>query len=59
MAQDTTPSFQTISVQPLHSTFGAEISGVNFPEPSDEQFSEILAALAKVRVSLPLPAKHD
>jgi len=54
-ARDTTPtpSFQAISVKPLHPTFGAEVSGVNFPDPSDEQFGEILAALAKVRCLLP------
>ena len=40
--------FKTISVKELHPTFGAEIQGVEFPNPSEEQFEEILAAMAKV-----------
>jgi alpha-ketoglutarate-dependent 2,4-dichlorophenoxyacetate dioxygenase len=40
--------FKTISVKELHPTFGAEIQGVEFPDPSEEQFEEILAAMAKV-----------
>lgn len=40
--------FKTIRVKELHPTFGAEIEGVKFPNPSDEQFEEILAAMAKV-----------
>ena len=40
--------FKTIRVKELHPTFGAEIEGVDFPKPSDEQFEEIIAAMAKV-----------
>ncbi|KAI1380214.1 taurine catabolism dioxygenase [Hypoxylon crocopeplum] len=39
--------FKTITVKELHPTFGAEVSGVNFNDLSEEQFSEILAAMAK------------
>lgn len=41
--------FKTFRVKELHPTFGAEIEGVDFPSPSNEQFAEILAAMAKVR----------
>ena len=41
--------FQTISIKELHPTFGAEVIGVNFPDPDEEQRKEVLAALAKVR----------
>ena len=41
--------FQTISVKELHPTFGAEVIGVNFPNPDEEQRKEVLAAMAKVR----------
>lgn len=40
--------FKTIQVKELHPTFGAEVSGVNFQDLSEEQFKEILAAMAKV-----------
>jgi alpha-ketoglutarate-dependent 2,4-dichlorophenoxyacetate dioxygenase len=40
--------FKTIRVKELHPTFGAEIEGVDFPNPSEEQFKELLAAMAKV-----------
>ena len=46
--QENGTSFKTIRVKELHSTFGAEIEGVDFPNPSEEQFNEILAAMAKV-----------
>ncbi|KAI1440638.1 taurine catabolism dioxygenase [Annulohypoxylon stygium] len=39
--------FKTIQVKELHPTFGAEVSGVNFQDLSEEQFKEILAAMAK------------
>ncbi|KAF2098050.1 alpha-ketoglutarate-dependent 2,4-dichlorophenoxyacetate dioxygenase [Rhizodiscina lignyota] len=39
--------FKTITVKELHPTFGAEIIGVNFPNPDEEQYREVLAALAK------------
>jgi alpha-ketoglutarate-dependent 2,4-dichlorophenoxyacetate dioxygenase len=41
-------AFKTITVKPLHPTFAAEIAGVDFSNLSDETFSEIRAALAKV-----------
>ncbi|KAI1622331.1 alpha-ketoglutarate-dependent 2,4-dichlorophenoxyacetate dioxygenase [Exophiala viscosa] len=41
------PEFKTITVKPLHPTFGAEVEGVNFHHLSDGQFNEILAAMAK------------
>ncbi|KAK8054740.1 hypothetical protein PG994_009807 [Apiospora phragmitis] len=43
-----TPSFETIKVKELHPTFAAEVTGVDFPDVSEEQFAEILAAMAKV-----------
>ncbi|KAK3321481.1 alpha-ketoglutarate-dependent 2,4-dichlorophenoxyacetate dioxygenase [Cercophora scortea] len=42
----TTP-FKTITVKELHPTFGAEVSGVDFENSTDEQFDEIVAAMAK------------
>ncbi|KAK8129071.1 alpha-ketoglutarate-dependent 2-4-dichlorophenoxyacetate dioxygenase [Apiospora sp. TS-2023a] len=45
-----TPSFKTIQVKELHPTFAAEVTGVNFQHVSDEQFAEILAAMAKYGV---------
>jgi len=42
--------FKTLTVKELHPTFGAEVSGIDFTQPvPDEQFQEILAAMAKVR----------
>ena len=41
--------FKTLTVKELHPTFAAEVSGVNFQNLSEEQFQEILAAMAKVR----------
>jgi alpha-ketoglutarate-dependent 2,4-dichlorophenoxyacetate dioxygenase len=43
--------FKTFRVKELHPTFGAEIEGVDFPSPSEEQFQEILEARAKVTAS--------
>ena len=43
------PDFKTIVTKPLHPTFAAEVESVDFENLSDEQFSEILAAMAKVR----------
>ena len=40
--------FKTFRVKELHPSFGAEIEGVEFPNPSDEQFDELLRAMAKV-----------
>lgn len=40
--------FETISVKPLHLTFAAEVAGVDFQNLSDKQFSDVLAAIAKV-----------
>jgi alpha-ketoglutarate-dependent 2,4-dichlorophenoxyacetate dioxygenase len=48
LVQDERP-FKTIEVKKLHPTFAAEVSGVDFDNVSEEQFSEILAAMAKVR----------
>ncbi|KAI0169298.1 taurine catabolism dioxygenase [Hypoxylon sp. FL1284] len=42
--------FKTITVKELHPTFAAEVSGVNFQNLSDEQFEEIVAAMAKYGV---------
>ena len=42
--------FKTFRVKELHPSFGAEIEGVDFPNPSEEQFREILAAMSKVRL---------
>ncbi|KAI1387305.1 taurine catabolism dioxygenase [Hypoxylon trugodes] len=42
--------FKTITVQELHPTFAAEVSGVNFQDVSEEQFKEIIAAMAKYGV---------
>ncbi|KAI1504772.1 alpha-ketoglutarate-dependent 2,4-dichlorophenoxyacetate dioxygenase [Biscogniauxia marginata] len=42
--------FKTIEVKELHPTFAAEVTGVNFQDVSEEQFSEILAAMAKYGV---------
>jgi alpha-ketoglutarate-dependent 2,4-dichlorophenoxyacetate dioxygenase len=45
----TEPVFQLINVKELHPTFGAEISGVDFSKPvEDDVFQEILAAITKV-----------
>ncbi|KAI1846388.1 hypothetical protein JX266_007593 [Neoarthrinium moseri] len=40
-------ALETITVRELHPTFLAEVEGVNFPAISDEQFSEIVNAMAK------------
>jgi alpha-ketoglutarate-dependent 2,4-dichlorophenoxyacetate dioxygenase len=42
--------FKTITVKELHPTFCAQVDGVNFPNPSEEQFQEVLAAMAKVSI---------
>ncbi|KAL6250467.1 hypothetical protein RBB50_002769 [Rhinocladiella similis] len=44
------PEFKTLTIKPLHPTFGAEVEGVNFQNLSDEQFQEIFAAMAKYGV---------
>lgn len=47
------PPFSHISIAELHSTFGAEISGVDFSQPVESHvFEEILAAISKVGDSL-------
>ena len=43
--------FRTITVKELHPTFAAQVEGVNFEELTDEQLGEIVAAMAKVRMS--------
>jgi alpha-ketoglutarate-dependent 2,4-dichlorophenoxyacetate dioxygenase len=46
------PSFNKITVTELHPTFGAEISGVDFSRPvEDDTFQEIKAAIDKVGIS--------
>lgn len=45
----TSSTFSHITVSKLHPTFGAEISGVDFTRPVEEEvFAEILAATAQV-----------
>lgn len=45
------PVFSHISVKPLHPTFAAEISGVDFKSSlSDEVFQEIYQAITKVYI---------
>jgi alpha-ketoglutarate-dependent 2,4-dichlorophenoxyacetate dioxygenase len=45
------PSFNKITVTELHPTFGAEISGVDFSRPvEDDTFQEIKAAIDKYGV---------
>ncbi|OQU99683.1 hypothetical protein CLAIMM_05283 [Cladophialophora immunda] len=46
------PEFKTITIQKLHPTFAAEVEGVDFQNLSDEQFNEILAAMAKYGVCI-------
>jgi alpha-ketoglutarate-dependent 2,4-dichlorophenoxyacetate dioxygenase len=42
---------KSLVITPLHPTFGAEISGVDFSKPiTDETFADILAACIKVRI---------
>lgn len=44
-------TFSHISVEPLHPTFGAEISDVDFSSPlTDEVFNDIYQAAAKARL---------
>ncbi|KAI0517951.1 alpha-ketoglutarate-dependent 2,4-dichlorophenoxyacetate dioxygenase [Xylaria bambusicola] len=43
-------TFKTIEIKELHPTFGAEVLGVNFEDVSEEQFSEIMAAMTKYGV---------
>ncbi|KAF2823896.1 taurine catabolism dioxygenase [Ophiobolus disseminans] len=42
--------FQTISITPLHPTYGAEVHGANFQDTSESQLSEIKAAMAQYGV---------
>ena len=45
----TEPSFKHITIKELHPTFGAEISGIDFSKPVDDDvFQEVLAAITKV-----------
>jgi alpha-ketoglutarate-dependent 2,4-dichlorophenoxyacetate dioxygenase len=50
LTEDT--SWKTIAVKPLHPTYGAEITGADFHDMSEEQFNEIKAAMAKYGVLL-------
>jgi hypothetical protein len=45
------PEFKTLTIKKLHPTFAAEVEGVNFQDLTDEQFQEIFAAMAKVRIT--------
>lgn len=48
-----TSTFSHITVSKLHPTFGAEISGVDFTRPVEEEvFAEILTAIAQVGLHL-------
>jgi hypothetical protein len=42
------PEFKNLNINALHPTFAAEVKGLDFRNLSDEQFKEILAAMAKV-----------
>ncbi|KAJ9323545.1 hypothetical protein DTO027B5_4486 [Paecilomyces variotii] len=47
----TEPSFKHITIKELHPTFGAEISGIDFSKPVDDDvFQEVLAAITKYGV---------
>ncbi|KAI1366458.1 alpha-ketoglutarate-dependent 2,4-dichlorophenoxyacetate dioxygenase [Xylaria arbuscula] len=50
LVQEDERSFKTIEIKELHPTFAAEVFGVNFEDVSEEQFSEIMAAMAKYGV---------
>ncbi|KAF2965101.1 hypothetical protein GQX73_g8488 [Xylaria multiplex] len=50
LVQEEKQPFKTFQVKELHPTFAAEITGVSFDDVSEEQFSEILAAMAKYGV---------
>ncbi|KAI3333779.1 alpha-ketoglutarate-dependent 2,4-dichlorophenoxyacetate dioxygenase [Ustulina deusta] len=50
LVNEETRPFKTIEVKELHPTFAAEVLGVDFEDVSEEQFSEILAAMAKYGV---------
>lgn len=53
-------TFSHITVKPLHPTFGAEISGVDFSSPlTDEVFNDIYQAVAKARLFLYLSCTVD
>jgi alpha-ketoglutarate-dependent 2,4-dichlorophenoxyacetate dioxygenase len=44
----TRDTYSTMAIKELHPTFAAEVQGVNFQDLSEQQFQEILSALAKV-----------
>ena len=48
----TTSGYRTITVRELHPSFAAEVNGVNWNNVTDEQFDEIVQAMAKVRITL-------
>lgn len=51
-------TFSHITVCKLHPTFGAEISGVDFTRPVEEEvFAEILAAIPQVGLRLEINSK--
>ena len=53
MSPNNAPAFTHISAEPLHPSFGAEISGLDFhvSDPSDEALRELLQAVTKVCIS--------
>ena len=44
--------FKTFTVNELHPTFAAEITGANFQDMSEEGLQEVRAVMAKVRLLL-------
>lgn len=56
-----TTSFETIEVKELHPTFAAEVAGVDFQDVPEKQFTEIIAAMAKVCFlkSVLITARHS
>jgi len=58
-APEAQPEFTLIKVNPLHPTFGAEVTGIDFSKPvSDDVFREVLAAITKVYPILPYHRYH-
>lgn len=50
------PTFAHISVKPLHPTFAAEISGIDFKSPlSDDTFKEVYQAVTKACLRIFFP----
>jgi hypothetical protein len=45
---------QTVTYRPLHATFGAEVTGLEFGHVTDETVEEIKRGLAKVGTAVPI-----